>query len=184
MKWLRFITLGAEPDRCEEPAGMYGLYCGEPENLLRGDSHGLSNGKKPSLGIHDHQHAELFLPEQAFAFPGDGELKIFFDFFLPDGETFVTEVDFEEGSRDPRGGYEFHVPIRYEAKLFRERLREKYPSSEGDPGGLHPAVFQRAIDFIDGELMGNKEVGDKHGIVPSPWSSYGYAKQSRAARRQ
>ena len=61
-----------------------------------GDSHGLANGKKPPLGIHDHKHAELFLSEQALAIPGDGELKIFFDFFLPDSETFMPEVNFEE----------------------------------------------------------------------------------------
>ena len=73
---------------------------GEPKDFFSGRPHYFSNPGKPAFRIHEDEHVKAALSEATLKISGDGKLKILSDFFFPDFHALVSEIEFDEESKN------------------------------------------------------------------------------------
>ncbi len=80
------------------------------------------------MGIGNNKDAKAILTEDALAIAGDRELKVISHLFTPHLEVLMSEVDFNEGSRNTRRCFELEICVGDKARLRSKRPVKSKPA--------------------------------------------------------
>src|ERR1035437_1142622 len=96
----------------------------------------------------------------------------------------MPEVHFEKARGDPSGRHQLHIAVRDKSDSRHDRLIEALPAMECHLRNRDGSVSECTIDSVHRELVPDKVVGDKNGILRTARTSEGNLSCLRTFLRQ
>src|ERR1039458_3430415 len=129
-KGLPLIARGTEPHGSEEALSPNCFKTCKPKDLLGESDDRRTYRAQASLRWSDHEDTEEVVAELLFAFFGECQLEIVVYFLLPNGETFIAEINFKEYTDNSRRRLPFSVTIGNEAQSRKHWFVQWNPAPE------------------------------------------------------